>query len=276
MLKVTENFAGKHNIVFSTHENPDKSKSKCIWFNGKSGDCRYPEKLHFDGKELPWVKSALHLGHKLTQECNMKQGAWVSRAKFIDKSVDIKEMFHFANPNQIVTAMDTYCNDWYGSCLWDLFGVRAKQCYTAWNVALRLAWDLPRTTHRWVVEHLLQGDVRSARDRVMQNYVGFLGRLGKSTSWEVRIVSEIVSRDAASTTGRNISKMSKEFGQDPRQWSAKAYGQFLTKSCVPPEEYWMADLLQNMMDEKFLEKQDSEAEEELETLNFFIDTLATI
>ena len=131
MLKVTETFAEKHNIVFSTHEVPEKSKSKCIWFNGKSGDCKFPANVSLNGKELPWVKSALHLGHKLTQECNMEHGAWISRAKFIDKAVDIKEMFSFANPMQIVKAMDTYCNDWYGSCLWDLFGFQTKQWFNS-------------------------------------------------------------------------------------------------------------------------------------------------
>ena len=33
MLKVTERFAQKHNIVFSTNDDPSKSKSKCIFFS---------------------------------------------------------------------------------------------------------------------------------------------------------------------------------------------------------------------------------------------------
>ena len=81
-------------------------------FNGKSGDCNYPKEVLLNGKELPWVKSALHLGHELTQECNMEHGAWVSQAKFIDKSNDITEMFHFAHPLQMVKA-DLAC----GTCL---------------------------------------------------------------------------------------------------------------------------------------------------------------
>ena len=108
----------------------------------------------------------------------------------------------------------------------------------------------------------------------MQNYVGFLSRLGNSTSWEVRIVSEIVTRDAGSITGKNIRNMKMEFGQDPRQSSARAYGQLLTKSLVPPGEEWKADLLRGMLDQKYIEKKDTE--EELKMLSFFIDTLATI
>ena len=63
MLKVTEKFAKDKNIVFSTHENPDKSKSKCLWFTGKANS-RYPSPLQLNGRSLPWVTSVTHLGHK--------------------------------------------------------------------------------------------------------------------------------------------------------------------------------------------------------------------
>ena len=46
MLKVTENFAKKHIIVFSTNADPNKSKSKCILFSGKTEDqqkCSLPQ-----------------------------------------------------------------------------------------------------------------------------------------------------------------------------------------------------------------------------------------
>ena len=65
MLKVTVRFAPKHNIVFSTNDDPSKSKSKCILFSGKTVQNSYPAPLMLSGKSLPWVKSAVHLGHEL-------------------------------------------------------------------------------------------------------------------------------------------------------------------------------------------------------------------
>ena len=59
----------------------------------------------------------------------------------------------------------------------------------------------------------------SAREKVLGNFVGFLGRVRKSTSWEVRMVADIVTRDTCSITEQNILKMRKEFGKDPREWS---------------------------------------------------------
>ena len=89
MLKVTDKFAEHHNIVFSTHEDPTKSKSKCLWFTGKTQVPKYPAPLFLNSKALPWVKTATHLGHELSQECNTEHSAWCSRVKFIDKSVTI-------------------------------------------------------------------------------------------------------------------------------------------------------------------------------------------
>ena len=68
MLRVTEKFANDKNIVFSTHENPTKSKSKCLWFTGKA-NARYPAPLQLNGRYLPWVTSPTHFGHELRQEC---------------------------------------------------------------------------------------------------------------------------------------------------------------------------------------------------------------
>ena len=123
MLEVTDKFADKHNIVFSTHEDPVKSKSKCLWFTGKALVQQYPAPLFLNTKALPWVRTATHLGHELSQECNTEHAALCSRAKSIDKSVTVRETFSFALPPQILKATATYCQDWYGSNLWNLYGI---------------------------------------------------------------------------------------------------------------------------------------------------------
>ena len=47
------------NLNFSTHDDPKKSKTKCMAFLKKE---RNLSNIRLDGKELPWVKSAKHLG----------------------------------------------------------------------------------------------------------------------------------------------------------------------------------------------------------------------
>ena len=104
MLKVCEEFALRNNLVYSTDPNPNKSKSKCLFMSGKESTNNYPVPLVLNGEKLPWVKSAAHLGHQLSQEANVEHDARLKRMDFISKSTDIRESFSFAHPVQILTS----------------------------------------------------------------------------------------------------------------------------------------------------------------------------
>jgi hypothetical protein len=113
-------------------------------------------------------------------------------------------MFSFAKPAEILTVISLYSCDFYGLNLWNLFGDRASQVYRAYSTAVKLSWGLPRNTHTWLVTHLLGCGLPTARERILASYVGFLTRIQKSASWEVRVMAEIKKRDAGSVTGTNI------------------------------------------------------------------------
>ena len=57
-----------------------------------------PANLVLDGKELPCVESAVHLGHVLHQSGTMEKDIRSKSATFIDESVGIRETFGFASP----------------------------------------------------------------------------------------------------------------------------------------------------------------------------------
>ena len=275
MLKVTEKFAEDKNIVFSTNEIPAKSKSKCLWFNGKPS-ANYPAPLQLNGRSLPWVRTATHLGHELRQECTMEHDAWCARAKYIDKSVSVRDMFDFDRPAEVLSANATYCSDFYGSNLWDLYGDRAEQCYRAWSTEVKLVWNLPRTTHTWLVDNLLCCSISSAREKIMAGYVGFLNRMKTSASWEVRIISEVVSRDAGSVTGKNIINMRQEFKIDPRRMTSKELRMRYRGAEMPPGESWKLELLRKMLEDRQERLEDGEEGEDLKLLQFYIDILVEI
>ena len=275
MLKVTEKFANEKNIVFSTHEVPDKSKSKCLWFNGKY-TASYPAPLQLNGRSLPWVKSATHLGHELRQECSMEHDAWCCRAKFIDKSTTVREQFSFARPAEILAATSIYCCDFYGSNLWDLYGVRAVQCYKAWNTCVKLAWSLPRTTHTWIVDNLLSCNLPSARERILAGFVGFLQRMRASASWEIRVLSEVAGRDAGSVTGKNIINMQLEFNKDPREMTFSSMKSALKLREVPVGEGWVLDHLKDMLIERQEMVEEGEVGEEFDLLQSYVEILAEV
>ena len=71
MLEICEQYALENNLLFSTDENPEKSKTKCLYMCGKDGAVQYPAPLRLNGCDLPWVTKGTHLGHELHQSCTM-------------------------------------------------------------------------------------------------------------------------------------------------------------------------------------------------------------
>ena len=98
MVSICEKYGNDHNLVFSTDPNPSKSKTKCLYFCGRMHNVQFPAPIKLDGKDLPWVTSAEHLGHTLHQMGTMDQDCKIKRARIIDKSVEVREQLSFAYP----------------------------------------------------------------------------------------------------------------------------------------------------------------------------------
>ena len=106
MVRICEEFGQKNNLLFSTDPNPTKSKTKCLYMCGtKVKSPVYPAPLQLYGRDLPWVTHATHLGHELNQDCTMDMDTKMKRAAFINNSTDIRHMFSFALPEQVLNAV---------------------------------------------------------------------------------------------------------------------------------------------------------------------------
>ena len=222
MLEICEKYADMHNLKFSTDENPNKSKSKCIYmFNSRSRTISKPAPLQLYGRDLPWVKSATHLGNELFEDGSMEYDCKIKRAKFIDNSLNVREMFEFAKPREILRAVQIYCGDMYGSSLWDLYGSVSAKYFRCWNTAVRLCWDVPRSTHTKYVRGFLSCDLLSLRTQCIARYVNFLKSLFECRSKEVAVLSRIVANNVSTITGRNILNIKLETGISPTKTTSK-------------------------------------------------------
>ena len=190
MLETCERFAAENNLKFSTDPDPVKSKTKCIYMCGRLNNVQYPASLQLYGVDLPWVTSAVHLGHELHQVGTMEHDAKVKRAVFIERSTNIREMFDFAHPAQVLQAVNVYAANFYGSMLWNLYGPGATQVFRSWNTCVKLAWGVPRWTHNYFVEHVLSAGIPHARQQLLCQ------------------------------SGSNLLKIEAEFGLDP--WSSSS------------------------------------------------------
>ena len=166
MFRICEDSARYNNLEFSTDPDPKKSMSKCIFMQGIK-KLPKPANLKLYGVDLPWVKTANHLGHELSEECSMMVDMQQKRADFIQKSTEIRETFSFAQPNQILQAVTSYCCSMYGSMTWPLFSEKARQVFNCWSTCVKLAWDVPRATHTYLVDNLLAGGLPSIRSSVL-------------------------------------------------------------------------------------------------------------
>ena len=48
--------------------------------------------------------------------------------------------------------------------LWDLYGEMSGQVYRSWNTCVKLVWDLPRSTHNYLMEQTLAKDCYNMMD----------------------------------------------------------------------------------------------------------------
>ena len=84
MLRVCEKYALAHNISFSTDLSPALSKTKCLYMCGNMNVRNYPAPLQLNGRDLPFVTTATHLGHELCQDCTMNTDCKIKRASLTE------------------------------------------------------------------------------------------------------------------------------------------------------------------------------------------------
>ena len=148
------------------------------------------------------------------------------------------------------------------------------QVYRSWNTCVKLVWDLPRSTHNYLVEQTLAKDFSSVRKRILLQYASFLQRLGKSVSDEIRVMSRIVVVDVQSVTGKNCYNMVNEFNLDP--WTQPATSSSFAKQYkmyeTPAQDTWRSSLLLSLMKEKY----DMDVTgEDVETISGLIESLCS-
>ena len=273
MIKICEEFGADNNLKFSTDNNPAKSKTKCLYMCGpRVRKMVYPASLQLYGRDLPWVTHATHLGHELHQDCTMDMDTRMKRASYINNSTDIRSLFSFALPTQVLNSIKVYSAHFYGANLWDLYGDMAGQVYRSWNTTVKLVWNLPRSTHNYFVDHLLAESFSSIRKSILVEYVGFLHRLGKSVSSEIRLMSKISSSDIRSTTGKNCYNLKQEFGLDPWSATTGAFKHMYKYNEVPNMDKWRLPLLSSLLAERY---EMTVCEEETEDIVGLIESLCS-
>ena len=166
---------------------------------------------------MPWVEHAAHLGHEFhvsglqEMDCNMKRGA------YIGETVELLNVLNHAHPLQKLSAIQTYACSFYGSNLFDLYGPAAGRLYRAWQVSVRDAWDVPRQTRTYLVDHLLSGHYPHIRQLILRRFISFVKGLTSSMNPIISALSYWGVQTRLSTAGRNFANIREEFKINPLQ-----------------------------------------------------------
>ena len=125
MLNVCEEYAVEHNLQFSTHLDPQKSKTKCMAFTSRKKEDL--KKVTLCDNDLPWVDSIKHLGSVITNSGNIiTDDILQKRAIYINRNNELCQEFYFAHPKSKVQINNIYNTSFYGCVLWNLFGTESE------------------------------------------------------------------------------------------------------------------------------------------------------
>ena len=177
----------------------------------------------------------------------------MKKAEFINKSVEVRETFNFANPVEILSATKVSCSSFYGSMLWDFRGLGAMTLFSSWTTAVKLAWSVPRGTRTYLVQQVLSSGLTSAKVDIMSRFVNFFKGFRTSPSPEVQIIANFTGRDIRTTTGSNLRLLEETSGLDPWLYSSTKMKDKLTKIeivPVPEHDTWRVSYLSRLLERR--------------------------
>ena len=164
--------------------------------------------ITLDGKDLPWVRTAKHLGCKIGDKiCGLKDDLMEKRATYINKVNELTQEFYFAHPMTKIRINNIFNSHFYGSALWDLFGIEALRLEKSWNVSQRIMLGNPRNSHRYFIEPL--SETKHITFSLFKRYIKFIDSIESSSKSVLRKMLFIVRRDCRSNTGQNLRKLMK-------------------------------------------------------------------
>ena len=248
MLSIAEKYASEHRIGFSTHINPDKSKTKCIVFSNKELKWS-PAPVILNGNPLPWVKSGKYLGCKLTNiQDGYSQDAKIKRAQYIEKNCELIQEFGFAHPEVKTKINRIYNTSFPGSILWDLTSRNVRMLENSWSVSVRHMWELPNNSHRYFIEPL--GGIH-VKNMLYSRYVTFLNSAKKSSKLTVLLLLQKVKNNLLTVTGRNIRHILTDLGKDDIFKVSKSFIKKKLKfSPIHPDDQWKLQFVREITNVK--------------------------
>ena len=174
----------------------------------------------------------------------MRKDITIKKGQFIGKINSLLQEFHYVTPDIFMKIVNIYAVSFHGSCLWDLFSADCEHLYKAWNVAVRLAWSVPNTTHRYLIEPISE----SLHPKVMlsSRYVSFVKSLSSSPKYVVRVLASLCVEDLRTVMGRTLQRLASECQCELETLSSLMIKNKMKYFSLPREEEWRIPILREL------------------------------
>ena len=171
------------------------------------------------------------------------------RRKFVGKCHSLTQEFGFSSPEVILKIINIYATSFYGSVLWDYTGQSIERMYTTWNRLIRNLWNIPNTSHRYLIEHISASS--HLKSVLYKRYLTFVQSLKQSKKKCLSELSKIVIMDHGSITGQDLSMIAKDAGLDTfriMNMSPNAVADLLEFAPVPENCEWQVNLIKELLE----------------------------
>ena len=203
MISTMEEYASSHNLKFSTDPNPTKCKTKCMAYLRKQ---RELPSMMLCGTTLPWVDHIKHLGITVVNKIDgCQKDIMIKRARFIARSSEIIQEFHFVPPDSMMKLHSIYNSHFTGSCCWDMTSRAGEMLEATFNRNIKLTYDLPYPTHRNILPVI--SNVQPLRLTLAKRLLSFIQNIKKSEKTVLRSMLSVVESDVRTITGRNLRSL---------------------------------------------------------------------
>ena len=142
----------------------------------------------------------------------------------------------------ILKLYNIYCCSFYGSCIWDLSSQFVSKLYTAWNTAIRILYDVPRDTNRYLIESISQ--CLHVKTMLASRCVSFYETIEVSSKLCIKFLSNLCKNDLNTVLGRNLFCIANDCSVNPSDLSKMLVKKQMKYFDVPLEHEWKAPVLQ--------------------------------
>ena len=106
------------------------------------------------------------------------------------------------------TLVKLYACDFYGSQLWDLYSYDVCKRYTSSNVAMRILFDVPRSSHRYLIGPISR--TLHIKTLITSRFVSFYQRISNCDTFCIRLLTNLSEYDYSSVLCKNLNSIAND------------------------------------------------------------------